>query len=334
MRKRRLGDGQEVSCLGLGCMPMSGVNGAGEGVYGEVDPEQALATLDRALDLGVTLFDTAEAYGPFVNERLVGRALKGRRDQVTVATKFGFVFDDGGRVIGLDGSPANLRRACEGSLTRLGVETIDLLYQHRVDSAVPVEETIGAAAELVREGKVRMLGLCEVGAETLRRAHAVHPISALQSEYSLWERTVEAEVLPTTQALGVAFVPYSPLGRGFLAGVTAGPAPGSADHRLQDPRFDEENRAHNMRIVDALIGVARGHGVSPARVALAWLLARAPNVIPIPGCKRRATLEDSMAAADLVLTAEELRTLEAAAPVGGTSGDRHRATARPMLERR
>ena len=333
MQKRQLGGGREVSSLGLGCMPMSGVNGSAGGVYGEVDPAQAEATLHRAVEIGVTLFDTAEAYGPFVNEHLLGRALRSKRNHVVIATKFGFKFNDAGQVIGLDGSPANVRRACEGSLQRLGIDCIDIFYQHRIDPDVPLEETLGACNDLIREGKVRELGLCEVNADTLRRAHAIHPIAALQSEYSLWERTVESDVLPATVELGIAFVSYSPLGRGFLAGVTAVPKPDSSDYRLNDPRFDEGNRTANLRIVDALSVVARRHKVSPARVALAWLLSRSPNVVPIPGCKRRVTLEDSMAASELRLERADIDMLDSVAPIGGTMGERHRSADSRMLRR-
>ena len=317
MRYRTLGTyegGLDVSALGIGCMPMAGVGAA---MYGETSEDEAIATLHRAIDLGVTFFDTAEIYGPYRNEELVGRAIRGRRDGLVIATKFGFRIEDGVRT-GVDSSPANVRRACEGSLRRLGIETIDLYYQHRVDPDVPVEETVGAMAELVREGKVRHLGLSEAAAATIRRAHAVHPITALQSEYSLWERDVEANILPACRELGVGFVPYSPLGRGFLTGAIRSRADlGEGDYRLNDPRYAEGNFEKNLEIVGVVDAVAAKHEVSGARVALAWLLARGEDVVPIPGSKRRATLEDSMAAADLALDADDLAALDAARSVAG-----------------
>ncbi len=317
MKYRTLGTyegGLDVSALGIGCMPMAGVGAA---MYGETSEDEAIATLHRAIDLGVTFFDTAEIYGPYRNEELVGRAIRGRRDGLVIATKFGFRIEDGVRT-GVDSSPANVRRACEGSLRRLGVETIDLYYQHRVDPDVPVEETVGAMAELVREGKVRHLGLSEAAAATIRRAYAVHPITALQSEYSLWERDVEADILPACRELGVGFVPYSPLGRGFLTGAIRSRADlGEGDYRLNDPRYAEGNFEKNLEIVGVVDAVAAKHEVSGARVALAWLLARGEDVVPIPGSKRRATLEDSMAAADLALDADDLASLDAARSVAG-----------------
>ncbi|MEH6790754.1 aldo/keto reductase [Parasphingorhabdus sp.] len=320
MKYRKLGAELDVSALGLGCMPMAGI---GKGMYGEASRAESLATIDRAIELGVTFFDTAEVYGPHINEELLGQAIRGRRDRLVIATKFGFAFSDG-QVVGTDSSPANVRRACEGSLRRLGVETIDLFYQHRVDPKVPIEDTVGAMAELVAEGKVRYLGLSEAGADTLKRAHATHPIAALQSEYSLWERGVEEEILPACQDLGVGFVPYSPLGRGFLTGqISSRDDLPEGDYRRNDPRYSEENFARNMKLVDVVKAVAGRHHCSPAQIALAWLLAQGDFVVPIPGSKRRATLEDSMAAVEITLTGDDLDELESAAPVGGTAGPRY-----------
>ncbi|MCJ8158400.1 aldo/keto reductase [Sphingomonas sp. LaA6.9] len=320
MKYRMLGDSLKVSALGLGCMPMAGV---GNNMYGVASEAESIATIHRAIDLGVTLFDTAEIYGPHLNEQLVGKAISGRRDGLVIATKFGFRFDESG-FRGVDSSPGNIRRACEGSLRRLGIETIDLYYQHRVDPSVPIEDTVGAMAELVKEGKVRHLGLSEAGPETIRRAAAVHPIAALQSEYSLWERDVEEEILPLCRSLGIGFVPYSPLGRGFLTGqIKARSDLPEDDYRLNDPRYSEENFGQNLKMVDAVKAIAGRHGVSPAQVALAWLLAQGDDVVPIPGSKRRATLEDSMAAVDVTLDREDLAALDAAAPRGGTSGPRY-----------
>lgn len=316
---RTLG-GLEVSALGLGCMPMAGI---GDNMYGKADHRESIATLERAMELGVTFFDTAEVYGPYVNEELLGQAIRGRRERLVIATKFGFRIEDG-KIAGVDSSPDNVRRACEGSLRRLGVDTIDLYYQHRVDPDVPIEETVGAMARLVEEGKVRFLGLSEAGADNIRRAHATHPIAALQSEYSLWERGVENEILPLCQDLGIGFVPYSPLGRGFLTGqFTKRSDLPEGDYRLNDPRYSEDNFASNMAIVDAVKTIAAAHSVSPAQIALAWLLAQGEDVVPIPGSKRRATLEDSMAAVMVRLTSADLDALDAAAPRDATAGDRY-----------
>lgn len=324
---RKLG-GLEVSALGLGCMPMAGIGAA---MYGQADHRESIATLERAMELGITFFDTAEVYGPYVNEELLGQAIRGRRDRLVIATKFGFRIENGA-YRGVDSSPENVRRACEGSLKRLGVETIDLYYQHRVDPAVPIEDTVGAMARLVEEGKVRFLGLSEAGADTIRRAHAVHPITALQSEYSLWERGVEDEILPLCQDLGIGFVPYSPLGRGFLTGqITQRSDLPEGDYRRNDPRYSEENFASNLRIVDVVRSVAAAHSVSPAQIALAWLLAQGEDVVPIPGSKRRATLEDSMAAVNVQLTQADLNALDAAAPAGATAGDRYGEIAMKMV---
>ncbi|WP_294238208.1 aldo/keto reductase [uncultured Sphingomonas sp.] len=327
MKYRTLGPAFEVSALGLGCMPMAGV---GRNMYGQADEAESIATIHRAIELGVTLFDTAEIYGPLVNEELVGRAIRGKRDAVVIATKFGFRYDENG-MTGVDSTPANVQRSCEGSLKRLGVETIDLFYQHRVDPNVPIEETIGAMGRLVEQGKVRRLGLSEASAETIRRAAAVHPIAAVQSEYSLWERDVEADILPVVRELGIGFVPYSPLGRGFLTGqITSRDDLPEGDYRLNDPRYSEENFDRNMKLVEVVKTIAAAHGASAAQVALAWLLAQGDDIVPIPGSKRRATLEDSMKAAELTLSAEELAKLDEAAPLGGTAGPRYGERAMAM----
>lgn len=316
---RKLG-GLQVSALGLGCMPMAGIGAA---MYGKADHRESIATLERAIELGVTFFDTAEVYGPYINEELLGQAIRGRRDRLVIATKFGFRIEDGG-YRGVDSSPENVRRACEGSLKRLGIDTIDLYYQHRVDPNVPIEETVGAMSRLVEEGKVRYLGLSEAGADTIRRADATHPITAVQSEYSLWERGVEEEILPLCQDLGIGFVPYSPLGRGFLTGLISQRSDlPEGDYRLNDPRYSEENFAINMGVVDVVEQIAVAHRVSPAQIALAWLLAQGEDIVPIPGSKRRATLEDSMAAVNVSLSAADLDALDAAAPPGSTAGDRY-----------
>ena len=327
MKYRTLGPDFEVSALGLGCMPMAGV---GKNMYGEADEAESIAAIHRAIELGVTLFDTAEIYGPLVNEELVGRAIRGKRDAVVIATKFGFRYDENG-MTGVDSTPANVQRACEGSLKRLGVETIDLFYQHRVDPNVPIEDTVGAMGRLVEQGKVRRLGLSEASAETIRRAAAVHPIAAVQSEYSLWERDVEADILPVVRELGIGFVPYSPLGRGFLTGqITSRQDLPEGDYRRNDPRYSDENFDRNMTLVDVVKGIAAAHDASAAQVALAWLLAQGDDIVPIPGSKRRATLEDSMKAAELTLSAEDLAKLDEAAPRGGTAGPRYGEKAMAM----
>lgn len=327
MKYRTLGPEFEVSALGLGCMPMAGV---GRNMYGQADEAESIATIHRAIELGVTLFDTAEIYGPLVNEELVGRAIRGQRDAVVIATKFGFRYDENG-MTGVDSTPANVQRACEGSLRRLGVETIDLFYQHRVDPNVPIEDTIGAMGRLVEQGKVRRLGLSEAGAETIRRAAAVHPIAAVQSEYSLWERDVEADILPVVRELGIGFVPYSPLGRGFLTGqITRREDLPEGDYRRNDPRYSAENFDRNMALVEVVKSIAAAHDASAAQVALAWLLAQGDDIVPIPGSKRRVTLEDSMKAAELTLSAGELAKLDEAAPRGGTAGPRYGERAMAM----
>lgn len=320
MQQRTLGSALTVSTLGLGCMPMAGI---GRGMYGKADLTESLATIDRAIELGVTLFDTAEVYGPHLNEELIGRGIAGRRDRLVIATKFGFKFNDDG-FQGVDSTPANVRRACEGSLSRLGVDEIDLFYQHRVDPDVPIEDTVGEMSRLVEEGKVRFLGLSEAGADTIRRAHATHPIAALQSEYSLWEREVENEILPVCRELGIGFVPYSPLGRGFLTGqITALEDLPEDDYRRRDPRYSAENFDQNLNLVEVVKAIAASHNRSAAQVALAWLLHQGEDIVPIPGSKRRATLEDSMAAADLALSEDDMTRLNEAAPIGSTAGKRY-----------
>jgi len=302
MEQRKLGtQGLTVSAMGLGCMGMTFA-------YGTADEGEAIATIHRAIELGINFFDTAEVYGPYTNEQLVGRALRNRRDGVVIATKFGFRFKDGIR--GVDGTPENVKRVANESLARLGIQTIDLYYQHRRDPSVPIEETIGAMKELIDEGKVRYLGLSEVSPETLRRANAVHPISALQSEYSLWERRVEDRVLPTVRELGIGFVPYSPLGRGFLTGAVNVDALGEDDFRRSNPRFSKESARANQRIVDAVRAVAAQCNATPAQVALAWVLSRGSDVVPIPGTKRRRYLEENVGAFDVHLGADQLEQLE------------------------
>ncbi|KQX23527.1 MULTISPECIES: aldo/keto reductase [unclassified Sphingomonas] len=330
MHHRRLGPRLSVSALGLGCMPMSG-NSAGN--YGAIDEREAIDTIRRAIDLGVTFFDTAEAYGPCANEALLGRAVAGRRDALVLATKYSMRYDESGRQVGgFDGGPANARRSCEAALRRLGTGHIDLFYLHRVDPNVPIEESVGGMAELVAEGKVLHLGLSEAAPDTIRRAHAVHPIAALQSEYSLWERAVEDDILPVTRELGIGFVPFSPLGRGFLTGSFASRGDLSdGDYRLSDPRYAEGNFDRNLALVARVRQVAVRHGTSPARVALAWLLAQGEDIVPIPGAKRRVTLEDSMAAVDLRLSAADLAELDDAAPVGVAAGDRYQPDGMRMV---
>jgi len=315
---RKLGtQGLEVSSLGLGCMGMSEF-------YGTADEGEAIATIHRALELGITFLDTADMYGWGANERLVGKAIADRRDQVVLATKFGNVRGEHGEFLGIDGSPEYVRSACEASLSRLGVDTIDLYYQHRVDLKTPIEETVGAMAELVQEGKVRYLGLSEAAAATIRRAQAVHPISALQSEYSLWTRDAEPEILPTVRELGIGFVAYSPLGRGFLSGrIKSVDDLEETDFRRRGPRFQEENLRQNLALVGEVEAVAAAKGVTPSQLALAWVLSRGDDVVPIPGTKRRTYLEENAAAADVELTAAELERLERAFPAGAAAGDRY-----------
>ncbi len=319
MKYRTLGT-LEVSAIGIGCMPM--IRG-GNITYGAADDDESTRTIHRAIDLGVTFFDTAEMYGPFSNEELVGAAIKGKRDGLIIATKFAMRWD-GNEMTGLDGSPENARRACEGSLKRLGIDTIDLFYQHRVDPNVPIEETVGGMAELVKEGKVRHIALSEAGPDTLRRAAATHPIAALQSEYSLWERDVEDEILDICRANDIGFVPYSPLGRGFLAGgINSLDDLPADDWRRNDPRYSAENLPNNLKVVEAIGEVATRHGVSNAQIALAWLLAQGDDIVPIPGVKRRVTMEDSVGAPDVTLSAGDLAALDAASQRGGTAGPRY-----------
>ncbi|MEV6607585.1 aldo/keto reductase [Kutzneria sp. NPDC051319] len=317
MESRKLGD-LEVSAQGLGCMGMSEF-------YGQGDDTESIATVHRAIDLGVTLLDTADMYGFGANEELVGRALKDRRDQVVLATKFGFVRDaDDPSVRGVRGDAAYVRTAVDKSLARLGVDHIDLYYQHRVDPSVPIEETVGAMAELVQAGKVRHLGLSEAGPETIRRAVAVHPIAALQTEWSLWSRDIEDEIVPVCRELGVGIVAYSPLGRGFLTGrFTATDNFGDGDFRSGQPRFSEENLAKNLAIVEALKAVAAERGVTPGQLALAWVQHRGHDVVPIPGTKRIKYLEENVAAAELELTADDLAAIEAAVPLDAVAGARY-----------
>jgi len=315
LKKRKLGkQGLEVSELGLGCMGMSQS-------YGTRNDPESIATVQRAVELGVTLFDTAEAYGVGHNEELLGRALKGKRDQVIIATKFGFRFDDG-KIVGLDSRPQHIREVVEASSRRLQTDYIDLLYQHRVDKQVPIEEVVGAMADLVRQGKVRYLGLSEAGEETIRRAHKVHPISALQSEYSLWERNLEPRIIPLLRQLGIGLVPFAPLGRGFLSGtVQRAESFPEGDFRRNDPRLQGANFDANVRIASTVQEIAKRKAATPGQVALAWLLSRGEDIVPIPGTKRRKYLEENVAAADVVLAAADLAQLEAALPP--TAGPRY-----------
>ena len=300
--------------------------------YGPADDATSIAVLHGAIERGVTLFDTADAYGPSTNEELLARAFEGRRDQVVIATKFGFVREPG-KPFGVSGRPDYVRSACEASLRRLKIETIDLYYQHRVDPAVPIEDTVGAMAELVQQGKVRLLGLSEAAPATIRRAHAVHPITALQTEYSLWSREPEAELLELTRELGIAFVAYSPLGRGFLTGAIDPSALAPGDFRRGTPRFEGNNLTHNQALVARLTELATQKRCTPAQLALAWLLARAPHIIPIPGTRKLSRLEENIAATTIQLTAEDLAAIDAIVPLGAAAGGRYPAERAALLNR-
>ena len=319
MESRNLGsEGLVVSELGLGCMGMSEF-------YGTGDEDESIATIHRAIELGITFLDTADMYGPFTNEKLVGKAIEGRRDEVVLATKFGNVRGEDGSFHGVSGKPDYVSEACDASLSRLGVDHIDLYYQHRVDPETPIEETVGAMKELVEAGKVRYLGLSEAGLQTIRKAHAVHPISALQSEYSLFTRDVEDEILPTVRELGIGFVPYSPLGRGFLTGRwrSIEDMPEDDTRSARFPRFAEENFKKNLELADRVREVADGKGITPGQLALAWLLAQGDDIVPIPGTKRRKYIEDNAGAADVTLTEEDLTRIEEAMPRGSAAGERY-----------
>jgi len=319
MKQRKLGNqGLVVSELGLGCMGMSEF-------YGTPDESEAIATIERALELGLTFLDTADMYGVGHNEELVGKAIKNHRDQVIIATKFGNVRGSDGSFLGVNGKPDYVRSACEASLKRLGIEVIDLYYQHRVDPNTPIEETVGAMAQLVQEGKVRYLGLSEAAPETIRRAQAVHPISALQTEYSLWSREPEAEILPTCRELGIGFVPYSPLGRGFLTGkIKSLKDLSEGDYRAERyPRFQAENLQQNLELVQRVEEIAAEKKVKPGQLALAWVLAQGEDIVPIPGTKRRTYLEENIAAAMVTLTPAELEQIGEALPGGSAAGDRY-----------
>jgi aryl-alcohol dehydrogenase-like predicted oxidoreductase len=317
MKTRTLGQGLLVSAEGLGCMGMSQS-------YGPADDTESIATIHRALDLGLTFLDTADVYGPFLNEQLVAKAITGRRQEVVLATKFGNQRGPDGTFLGVNGKPDYVRAACDASLARLGVDHIDLYYQHRVDTTLPVEETWGALAELVAAGKVRHLGISEAAPATIRRAHAVHPVTALQSEYSLFTREPEDEILPTIRELGIGFVPYSPLGRGFLSGTITSPDQfGPGDFRRFSPRFQAENFGRNLAVVERVALLADTKGVTPSQLALAWVLAQGDDIVPIPGTKRVSYLEENMAASDLLLTADDLASIDELAPKGVASGNRY-----------
>jgi aryl-alcohol dehydrogenase-like predicted oxidoreductase len=334
MQTRELGSsGLKVSSIGLGLMGMSQAYGTAE----ERDERESIATIHRAIELGCTFLDTAEVYGPYVNEELLARALgelgSGARDRVVIATKFGFRIENGA-IAGLDSRPEHIREAVEGSLRRLGTDRIDLLYQHRVDPAVPIEEVIGTMADLVREGKARFLGLSEAGEQTIRRAHAVHPMAALQSEYSLWERNLEPRIIPTLRELGIGLVPFAPLGRGFLTGaVKRAEEYPEGDFRRGDPRYQGENFDANVRAASAVRDLAAQKGVAPGQIALAWLLHKGPDIVPIPGTKRRAYLEENAGAAAISLSAGEMQALDAALAPEKVSGPRYNERQQAMVDR-
>ena len=330
MEKRKLGTaGLEVSALGLGLMGMSQSYGTAE----ERDERESIATIHRAIELGVTLFDTAEVYGPYTNEELFARALPGKRDRVIICTKFGFTIENGS-MAGLDSRPQHIREAVEGSLRRLGTDRIDLLYQHRVDPQVAIEDVVGTMADLVREGKVRFLGLSEAGEGTIRRAHAVHPISALQSEYSLWERNLEPRIIPLLRELGIGLVPFAPLGRGFLTGaVKRAEEYPEGDFRRNDPRYKGDNFDANVRAATAVREAAARKRVTPGQVALAWLLHKGPDIVPIPGTKRRRYLEENVGALSVSLTAAEMSELDAALAPGKVAGQRYGAQQMAQVDR-
>jgi aryl-alcohol dehydrogenase-like predicted oxidoreductase len=318
MQPRTLGSqGLHVSAIGIGCMGMSEF-------YGTSDDAQSIDTIHRALDLGVTFIDTADMYGPFTNEQLVGRAIRGRRDEVVLATKFGNERNPDGSWKGINGRPEYVRQCCDDSLKRLGIEQIDLYYQHRVDPKTPIEDTVGAMAELVQTGKVRYLGLSEAAPRTIRRAHAVHPISALQTEYSLWSRDPEDEILPTIRELGIGFVAYSPLGRGFLSGqIQSIEDLEPDDYRRNNPRFQGQNFQKNLDLVRRIREIAAEKEITPSQLALAWLLTRGDDIVPIPGVRKREHLEENVAALGVTISAEELARIDEAAPVGAAAGDRY-----------
>ena len=327
LKTRKLGrQGLEVSELGLGCMGRSWA-------YGAPDEAESLATIERALELGVTFYHTAEAYGPFTNEELLGRALKGRRERAIIATKFGFRFE-AGKLVGTDSRPEHVKQVAEASLRRLGTDHIDLSYQHRLDRTVPIEDTVGAMAELVRQGKVRYLGLSEVGEDTIRRAHRAHPISALQSEYSLWERNLEPRILPLLRELGIGLVPFSPLGRGFLTGTAkrADEYP-EGDYRRGDPRFQGENFDRNLRAAETVREMAARKGATPGQIALAWLLHKGDDIVPIPGTKRRQYLEENVDAANVKLSAAEMQQLDATLRPEAVAGPRYNEHYQAFIDR-